>query len=134
MPDSIPGRSSPHEQRLGKAALFFALLVLVAVAQWLASGFYVPRPALLVGGLVLALGLLVLGSKILASEAGSTFGLRCTRCDATYANNSPFFTDLEANPRHLTVSDVPRPLGSSTFLRGKSVDYEPPKPSSRLPE
>ncbi len=68
-----------------------------------------------------------LGSKI------ELVGMRCKQCDATYAHGTPFFTDLDANPRHLTVADVPRPLGVSPFSRGKSVDYEPPDPPSRLP-
>lgn len=28
---------------------------------------------------------------------------------------APFFSDLDANPRHLTVADVPRPLGVSSY-------------------
>ncbi len=51
-------------------------------------------------------------------------GLRCRRCESTYAYGTPFFTAFDANPRHLTVADVPRPLGSSPFVRGEFVDGE----------
>jgi hypothetical protein len=49
-------------------------------------------------------------------------GLRCRDCASTYAYGTPFFTRLDANPRQLTVSDVPRPLGSSPYVRGAFVE------------
>ena len=49
-------------------------------------------------------------------------GLRCRGCGATYRHQTAFFRDLDANPRGLTASDVPRPLGRSPFLRGKTVE------------
>jgi hypothetical protein len=51
-----------------------------------------------------------------------SLGLRCRGCSATYGHQTAFFQDLEANPRGLTVSDVPRPLGRSPFLPGKTVE------------
>ena len=93
------------------------------VPAWLAFGV----------GLVAMVALLLwrnsLGSKI------EDVGLRCRHCGATYAHGTLFFTDLDANPRHLTVADVPRPLGSSLFWTGASADVPPPAgPPSRLPE
>lgn len=76
----------------------------------------------LVDGLLVVAGLLVvravLGSRI------HHIGMRCRQCDATYANGAQFFTDLSANPRNLTMADVPRPLSRSSILRGESVDCE----------
>ncbi len=68
-----------------------------------------------------------------ASDNHEVLGLRCRRCDATYAHGTSFFTDLDANPREQVIDDVPRPLGVSPFVVGKSVDGEPPDPPSRLP-
>jgi hypothetical protein len=110
-----------------------ALLWLPAVAV---TGFFAgdlpSRSLVFFIGLIVVVGLLVargvLGSKI------EHVGMRCRQCGATYANGTPFFTDLDANPRQLTLAEVPRPLGSSPFSRGKSVAYEPPKSQSRLPE
>lgn len=108
--------------RLGMAALIS--LPVVAVVAWLASEFHPPFWVLL-AGLIVIVGLLVfravLGSKI------EYVGMRCRQCDSTYRYGSPFFTDCGANPRNLTVADVPRPLGSSPYTRGKSVEDEPTK-------
>ena len=41
--------------------------------------------------------------------------------------------DLDANPRGLTESDVPRPLGRSPFLQGRTVGPAPAVHLSRLP-
>lgn len=107
--------------RFFKTALL--VLLVVAVVEWLASEIF-PASLVLVAGLFLVVSLLVargvLGSKI------ECVGMRCRQCAATYAHGTPFFTNLDANPRNLTPADVPRPLGSSPFLRGKSVDYAPP--------
>ena len=65
------------------------------------------------------LAMAALGS--LVDSSGVYLGLRCRRCEATYGYGTPFFSDLDANPRHLAVADVPRPLGSSPFQRGASV-------------
>jgi len=109
-------------RRLGTAALIS--LPMVAVGAWSASEFYPPLLVLL-AGLIVIIGLLVvrvvLGSRI------ESAGMRCRQCDSTYRNGSPFFTDLDANPRSLTVADVPRPLGSSPYTRGESVEDEPIK-------
>lgn len=103
--------------RFVKAVLLW--LPVVALAQWAASELLPPR-LLLVAGLIVGAGSLVarevLGSKI------ECVGMRCRRCNSTYAHGTPFFTDHAANPRQLTVADVPRPLGSSPFLRGGDVD------------
>jgi hypothetical protein len=90
----------------------------VALIQWLGSEVLPPWLVLVAVGLGIA-GLVtwreVLGSKI------EYLGLRCAECGAAYAHGTAFFTDLEANPRGLTVAEVPRPLGSSAFHRGASV-------------
>ncbi len=89
---------------------------------WLADalmGDVLPPWLMLVGGAILVAGLLVARGLVDASRVYA--GLRCRRCDATYAYGTPLFTDLDANPRHLSVADVPRPLGSSPFQRGASV-------------
>lgn len=78
-----------------------------------------PPWPMLVGGAVLVAGLLAARALVNASRGDS--GLRCRGCAATYPYGTPFFTDLDANPRHLAVADVPRPLGSSPFQRGASV-------------
>ena len=110
-------------RRLGIAALI--ALPLAVVGAGLASAPFPPGLVLL-AGLIVIVGLLVvrgvLGSRI------EYVGMRCRQCDATYRNGSPFFTDLDANPRNLTVADVPRPLGSSPYSRGKSVEDEPTQP------
>ena len=101
-------------------------LVAVALAQWLASEFYLPSWILVVTGVTLSVGLLIwrqaLGSQAASRAAQRSLGTRCSQCGATYANNSAFFTDFDANPRNLTLAEAPRPLGSSTFLQGKPVD------------
>lgn len=108
---------------LGIAALIS--LPIVVVGPWFVSGFYPPLRVLL-AGLIVIVGLLVvravLGSRI------EYVGMRCRRCNSTYRNGSPFFTDLDSNPRNLTVADVPRPLGSSPYSRGESVEDEPTTP------
>lgn len=122
-------------RRLGVAALLSSALVLVG--GWDVLGLE-PSPASLAWaalpvGLALLVGFLVwravLGSRI------EYLGNRCRQCQATYAHGTPFFTDLDSNPRNLTIGDVPRPLGVSTFKIGKSVEHEPtPAPAwSRLP-
>jgi hypothetical protein len=127
-PWRVPENAAQIERtrkRLGRAALISVLIAVAAAG--LARGFY-PSMAVLVllAGLTVIAGLLivrgVLGSKI------EYLGSRCRRCGSTYAHGTPFFTDLDANPRQLTIADVPRPLGSSLFWRGKSVEAEPPKP------
>lgn len=62
-----------------------------------------------------------------------SLGLRCRGCGATYGHQTALFRDLDANPRGLTVSDVPRPLGRSPFLPGRTVGPAPPTPAHRLP-
>lgn len=118
-----------HRRWRAVVATYFGLFV-VGMAGWLATDFLPPSQVCVVA-LVLTAGLLVaravLGAKI------ENLGMRCRRCDATYAHRTPFFTDLDANPRDLTVAEVPRPLGVSPFLRGESVEYEPAPPPSRLP-
>lgn len=132
------GSSEPVAARWRFLKATLPWLVAVAAAEWLASEFFLSPWLLILPGLLLASGLLVWrearSGKIAAEQVDQTLGMRCTQCEATYPNNSPFFTDLDANPRRLAGSDVPRPLGSSTFLTGKSVEYEPPEPSSRLPQ
>ncbi len=120
--------STAKSWRFVKRALLWVPVVMLM--EWVTRDFVPPVLALLAGGTVLV-GVLVargvLGSRI------ESVGLRCRPCGATYAHGTPFFIDLDANPRHRTLADVPRPLGSSPFSRGVSVDSEPPKPFSRLP-
>jgi hypothetical protein len=68
-----------------------------------------------------------LGSKV------QSLGKRCNECEATYAYGSDLFTDLEANPRNLTINDVPRPLGVSPFEQGEYVGEAPVETTNRLP-
>jgi hypothetical protein len=128
----VAGRAGEREAWLWwfvKSALRWGLLL--AAAELLVSVPIPPTISLLAGALVVV-GLLVargmIGAKIRPR------GLRCRRCDATYAYGAPLFTQLDANPRNLTVADVPRPLGSSPFERGASVEVEAPEPRSRLPQ
>jgi hypothetical protein len=99
-----------------RALLAMAMLLL---AEGLVNDVVSPGQMLSVG-VLLIVGLLV--ARALVDSNNEYLGLRCRQCDATYAHGTPFFTDLEANPRHLTVADVPRPKGSSPFERGASVE------------
>jgi hypothetical protein len=121
------GQPSAARWRFFKVALLWLLVVLGLESLAWHFGFSI----MILAGLILIIGLLVarafLGSKI------ELLGLRCPRCNATYAHGTPFFADLDANPRNLTVADVLRPLGVSPFKVGKSVDYEPPDPPRRFP-
>ena len=87
-------------------------------------------PVFILGGILVS-ALLAwrghLGSKI------QSLGMRCKECDATYAHGSDFFTDLDANPRNLPISEVPRPLGVSHFETGEYVGEAPVDTTSRLP-
>lgn len=97
--------------------------LLAILMLWLADELvkvFLPPWLMLAGGLLLIAGLLV--ARGLVGSSSEFLGLRCRRCEAAYAYGTPFFTDLDANPRHLTVSEVPRPLGSSPFQRGASVE------------
>ena len=107
---------------LGLAALVAAAATVVA---WLMLG-----PLAAAGGIVVV-GLLVARSA-LASKVERA-GMRCRECGATYAGGTPFFTDLDANPRNLTLEDVPRPLGVSHFERGRYVGPAPEESPSGLP-
>jgi hypothetical protein len=89
-----------------------------AVAEFLSSSnLYSPLWVVAVGGVALVV-LLTWRSRLGEAEH---LGRRCAACGATYAHRSAFFSDLDANPRQLEVGDVPRPLGSSYFVVGKSV-------------
>ena len=113
--------------RLSKQAILWLLIVgaveLVSedLPQWPAFAF----------GVIVVSALLAwrghLGSKI------QSLGMRCKECDATYPYGSDFFTDLEANPRNLTISEVPRPLAVSHFETGEYVGEAPVDTTSRLP-
>ncbi len=103
---------------------FVKWVVLVAVPLiWLVGEI---TPALVSPWLVLGAGVLLIGVLLLArlakEQGGEILGYRCRDCGATYANGSSFFTDIDANPRQLKVEDVPRPLGYSFFVVGKSVE------------
>lgn len=113
---------------LGRAFLW---LPVVGAVQWVATAL-LPARVVLVALAVVFAGLLAARAALAARI--SYRGLRCRECQTTYAYGTPFFTDLAAHPRGLTVADVPRPLGSSLSWRGASVDSESPKPKGRLPE
>lgn len=80
----------------------------------------VPAWLMFVGGLLLVLVLLTV--RLMTEPEIGRQGLVCRGCNAAYAYGTPFFSNLDANPRNLTVAEVPRPLGSSQFLRGASVE------------
>jgi hypothetical protein len=92
------------------------ILVLVAPWQYWVSA---------LAGAVLVAGLLIW--RAVLGERIRVVGVRCRECGATYSSGSPLLADLEANPRGLAEADVPRPLGSSYFRVGRSV--EPGSPS-----
>lgn len=105
-------------------------LPLVAASGWLADEVLSPW------GMVTAALLVFVGLMLTRSVSASKIqyrGNRCRACGATYAFGTAFFTDLAANPRQLTVADVPRPLGRSPFEIGKSVAGKPSPPPGRLP-
>jgi hypothetical protein len=110
---------------LAMVAVFCSLLVLllaVASLWWLGTELVATRLGLLVGVIGVAGALIwrrLLDPKI------ERFGMRCAQCDATYPYGTPFFTDLDANPRGLVLGDVPRPLGVSPFERGAYVGPAP---------
>jgi hypothetical protein len=81
-------------------------------------------PFLIVGFLLVVV---LLASRQEARPKSQLLGMRCEKCDATYAYGSRFFTNLEANPNGLTLGDVPRPLGVSHFEEGKFVGPAPPE-------
>jgi len=95
-------------------------LAVAVVAQLLADELGTSPWRVAVAGLALISALLVWHA--LLGRAIHWVGLRCRACGATYAYGTPFFSNLEANPRALTVNDVPRPLGSSFFEVGRSVE------------
>jgi hypothetical protein len=109
-------------KRLGLAAVI--ALSAAAVAAWFFSDVVSPWLVLL-AGLTVCVGLVVVREVL--SQKIRFIGFRCRRCAATCPNGSP---SLYANPRSFTIADVPRPLGSSQYLRGESVEGEggPPAP------
>lgn len=133
IPELFRAERDSWRLRFAKGTLL--LLPLVAITELLASDLIPSAWLLLLVTLIVITGLLisraVIGSKI------QYVGMRCRQCAATYVYGTPFFTDLDANPRKLTMDVVPRPLGSSPFQRGASVEMEkepPPKRWSRLPQ
>lgn len=115
-------------------ALKWALAVLVStgVGEWLAlsSG---SAPMVLAATATFVVSLLV-ASRLVGSDDGDP-GVLCRGCRAVYPRGGPLFCDLESNPRNLGVADVPRPLGTSLFVEGRSMSSESPSPQppSRLP-
>lgn len=82
------------------------------------------------GAVVIAVALLSRAALLSRIEL---LGMRCGGCGATYRHGTAFFVDLDANPRGLAASDVPRPLGRSPFLKGKTVGPAPAVPPHGLP-
>jgi hypothetical protein len=97
-------------------------LLLVPVALVVEEFASPPFPAWAVA----LVGLVVLVGSLVARESVDGkleyLGMRCRKCGRTYGKGTAFFTNLDANPRGLSLSEVPRPLGRSEFLRGKDVD------------
>jgi hypothetical protein len=116
----LPGGREEIAQSWGLAGrlLLWALGALVSEALVLMAPWQYWVSAL--AGAALLAGLLiwreVVGSRI------EVVGVRCRACGATYRNGSSFLTDLDANPRGLTVADVPRPEGSSYFRDERTVE------------
>ena len=102
-------------RRWGLVRWALAAIPLLWVGEELVSSGLSPW-LLLVGGALLV-GALLVAREWVAMNVVS-LGMCCRKCRATYANGTPFFTDLAANPRQLTIAAVPRPLGSSQYLRG----------------
>jgi hypothetical protein len=129
---SISGRDIPLAARWRFFTQTLVLFLVVAALDWLASELLWPLLGLLVG--VIALAGSLIWRWLLHPEI-ELFGLRCAECDAAYPHGSPFFTDLEANPRGLLLGDVPRPLGVSPFAKGEYVGpVLADRPHSRIPE
>jgi hypothetical protein len=99
------------------------------LAEWLCS--LLPRWGVAAAGTVL-IAVALVWRTTLASRVEPS-GLRCRQCGATFAGDTAFFRDLDANPHHLSVSDVPRPLGRSPFLKGRIFDTEPARARAPLP-
>lgn len=118
----LRGRSDTPQAVLWRLLKKTVLWLVIVGAVELASEDVPPWIPLAVGT-VLVGGALVWRAR-LASPI-EPVGMRCSRCGATYPWGTPFFTDLAANPRNLTLSEVPRPLGVSPFERGAMVDVEP---------
>ena len=78
-------------------------------------------------GIWLVLSLLIyFGAMRLATRLGEKIhclGVVCQDCKQQYETGSPFFTDLNKNPRNFTMADVPRPLYKTYFIRGQTYDY-----------
>lgn len=88
------------------------------VAEWLCS--LLPRWSVATAGAIVIVAALVW--RAVLEDRIESLGLRCRECGATFGNHTAFFQDLDANPRGLSVSDVPRPLGSSPFRHGRMVE------------
>jgi|GEM_PF-1369661 len=109
-----------------RGSLWFAAFL---VAEWL-CGLLPCWGVASAGAVVIAVAL-----AWRAALAGriESLGRRCQECGATYGYQTAFFSDLDANPRGLTESDVPRPLGSSPFVEGGYVGPVAAAHQSRLP-
>ena len=108
------------------AGLWFGLVALAeGLSQLLPAGWVALLGGLLVAG--------ALGWRAALSARIETLGLRCRQCAATYGNGTPFFADLDANPRGLTEADVPLPLWRLQHREGRYVGPAHAEPPSRLP-
>jgi hypothetical protein len=129
---ALPFRSLRTSSELG-AFWRFALgaagwAVLLALAEGV-SGLLPAAWVAMVGSLVVV-GALV-GRAALAARV-KTLGLRCRQCAATYPFGSPFFSDLDANPRSFGEADLPRPLWRLEHLQGRFVGPAPAAPLDRV--
>lgn len=83
-----------------------------------------------IGGVIVA-GALVLRAGV--APRVRTLGLQCRQCGATYAFGTPFFADIDANPRGLTEADLPGPLWRLEYVAGRYVGPAPAAAARRLP-
>ena len=104
-------------------------LLVLLVAEELCGA--LPDAAVAAGGATLVAGALIWRGAL--PPGRQSLGLRCRGCGATYGHHTAFFSDTDANPRGLTVSDVPRPLGRSRYFDGRDVGPAPTPDGGRLP-
>jgi hypothetical protein len=108
------------------ASRWLVLLMLAEGLSWL-----LPAGWVALGGVLVVAGALAWRAALAAHE--ETLGVRCRQCAATYGFRTPFFADLDANPRGLTEADVPRPLSRLEYREGRYLGPAPAEPQSRLP-
>lgn len=115
------GTNAPAASRWRFVRRAIPWLAALLVAESLSA--LLPRWQMAAAGAILIA--LALGTRAVLAGRIEWLGMRCRACGATYGNGTAFFQDLDANPRGLTVSDVPRPLGRSPYRQGRVVRPAP---------